>query len=148
MGSDVYGKLFYGIILSEDEFNYPESWLGEHDGWLNVYLKEAGIERPDLDIDHDKYKRDLGYQEQWSTYWSAKYKTEHDIPCTIESSGSDGFYSCYLCVKESQYTSEWGSFVPVFDKIDPMWEFELKKFCEKTGLKYSQPQWYLTSKYF
>lgn len=153
MGVSTNGILFYGIDLGED-FEYDREALPftdeqygvwEEDGkeWEDLWAALHGVFGPSVEYGEEN-------KEVFHAYWDKKGELEKTSPCEVDLHCSYEYPIYYVALRGANFTAYRGSPEEVsLDFPDGMTKEEadakIKEFCEKMGLPYSQPKWYLAS---
>lgn len=150
MGVDFYGKLVYGIAISEDvklpwdkeEFDGdPENWWAVEIHKFKPSVKiwdEHGEWLLGIDTDSPEYK---AYFMEWG-----KEKETHPLPVMVVWCGTYDDPSIIISVEDLEIESYWGEFVKVDTlRISPEYDKTISGFVKKyIPEEKSPPSWYLT----
>ena len=139
MGADASAAIIYGFPFEGENFEFDdESYREDPEVWLAQF---QGLPEPDGDCDTN--------EDAWRKYWDAR----SNLPITFECEGDmmSGYTNTYLCIRASRLDGSWdeGTEIPV-DHVKPPpseWNVLLKAFCEKAGVEFKQPRWYLIASY-
>ncbi len=139
MGADASATILYGFPFCGDDFGFDsDDYSMDPDKWLAEF---QDLPEPDGD-----YKTN---EKEWSEYWEKK----RTLPVYTQCEGcmTSGVTTTYLCIKESILDGCWekGTKIPL-NCIKPPpaeWNTLLRDFCEKSGVPFEQPDWYLTVRY-
>jgi hypothetical protein len=146
MGTNPYGKVFYGFALVDEdgEAIEPEGPWEQNDlysGWEEFYIeKQGGLPRPDS----QDYRG-----PEWSE-WRAKRKALMDsCPADVVLVGSEyNLISC-IVIRDSYAQAEWSEIKPLkATGTKPDWDQQLRDWCELMGIEWREPGWYVASLYF
>lgn len=132
MGVDVTARVFYGIPLGRD-FQFPETWNeddGVAEGWIPAYLASIGITEKDNEKEYWEKSTELAIKGVTGIGWGC----------------AEGCEKYYVRISDAGVSSYWGDIEEIDFIVKPEWNEQLKDFCEKVGLEYKQPKWYLTCK--
>lgn len=135
MGVSTNGLLFYGILLEEDEGEFIET------------IHPMGN---DFDIE-DYIMEKYGFTMKWEEgednedYYNKRFKVKATIPCIILTHCSYDYPLYYLALKKANYSASRGNPEEVNFSLPPDADDTIKKFCDKVGIPYSKPKWYLAS---
>lgn len=150
MGADADATIVYGLPFEGEGFDCrpcgdlvqkcrwersselydvdPEKWLAEFQGL----------------IEPTRYGREAN-ESAWEKYREA----QKVLPIIIECEGDimSGIIANHLCIREASLNGDWGrkTKIPVGHiKPPPVeWDALLKAFCERAGVPFEQPDWYL-----
>ena len=138
MGVDARARIIYGFAFAGegctsefDEAMYdaytkdPEKWMAEY----------QGLSEP------EDYESN---QDARLAHWKAK----DELPLDVEWEGdlTGGVTTDYLCIREATIRGDWDEPTEIpLDHIKqmPEWDAMLKAFCEKAGVEFQTPKWYL-----
>ncbi len=129
MGTDAKAAIIYGF-----------SFAGECD---SGFKDDSGFDAYNEDSDQWLCEAQ-GLSNPEEGHWRAVSK----LPIGIELEGdlSGGTTTDYLCIREAVIRGDWdGSTEIPMDHIRqmPEWDAMLKAFCEKAGIEFQTPKWYL-----
>lgn len=130
MGSNANAEIIYGFPFEGDLDD--EAYLLEPEIWLAAH---QGLPKPGGDDNSDAHR--------------AYYEACKTLPINITCDGDlgSGHTMTYLVIREAQLTGDWcdGTKIPVghVKTPPPEWDELLRKFCEKAGVSFQQPEWLL-----
>lgn len=145
MGSSADAAIVYGFPFKGEDFDFDsvrsaESYYDDPEKWLATFqgLTQPASESGDAN------------DRAWSEYLNA----QRALPIKTEFGGyymEDDETTIYLCIREASLSGDWGggTKIPV-DHIRPppfKWKLLLKAFCEKAGVPFQQPDWFLLVSY-
>jgi len=153
MGVSTDAIIFYGIPGAEDgteiEGLYPYEGLTDE--------QESLMERLKNDCDSTLLEL-YGFMEKWRSdfkgnerdeYYERRKKVQDQILCDIGFHCSDSYSMPYIYYKGAGAYASRGYTVDISGMIltmpNPEWDIEIKSFCEKIKVNYTQPKWYLVS---
>ena len=142
MGEDAGAAIIYGFPFAGEgcyDSDFDDGLFQEDKGeWLAQFQ-----DLPKPEGDHETN------EQGWQKYWN----TQMSLPITTEYEGhrDSGSTTTYLCIRASMISGSWdyGTKIPIghIKPPPPEWDAMLKKFCEKAGVKFVQPEWYMIASY-
>lgn len=126
MGSNANAGIIYGFLFEECYSHDVETWLAMH----------QGLPKPEGEWDDNP--------EAHRAYYEARKTLPIDTDC--QGDMMSDVVRTYLIIKESRFN---GMKIPV-DHVrtpPPEWDELLRAFCEKSGVPFQQPDWYLIASY-
>lgn len=162
MGSDATGILFYGIPMGDkydweafqqmkEKANAMGNSFSEYD-----FLREtlSDIKPPDKDFPSkggfpQVYTEDEKLIiKQYEKYWKEDQTFHKALPIEINTSSTYEYPILFISIKGAIFSADWGDFTEITTlNIAPEWDNILKEYCDKLGINYEQPRWYLTAFY-
>jgi len=138
MGSDASAAIIYGFPYEGEGFEYNScANHDDHEEWLAEF---QGLLKPADDAD----------DKEWQKYWDAQAELPLETEC--EGCMMSGTTTTYLCIRESILSGDWdrGTEIPaghIKMPPPPEWDALLKTFCEKSGVPFVQPKWWIIASY-
>lgn len=134
MGADANAEIIYGFPFEGENFDFDdESYHNDPDKWLAEF---QGLPKP------------AGSYESNGSAWKEYRTARRALPIKTAYDGDmvNGRLNTYLCIREA---SLGGPKIPVGHvRTAPVeWNALLKAFCEKAGVLFQQPDWYLLASY-
>lgn len=130
MGIDVYGILFYGIPITDEDIASQLTYHSFEDEEGNPVLGEDG--------------------EQIEGEWDELYKLKtgdyppSGLPFSVHKIDTNN--TVVLAVDNSYKSAWWAELIEIKSlEIGPEWNKQLQDFCEIMGIPWQEPKWYLTS---
>lgn len=147
MGMTSAGILFYGITFTEEEEEklvFPWDKDGEELEPEEWFAKKLGIIEPE-----EEYEYSSLTHEEYSKYWAEVRKVGETMKCELVHFGElDSETSFAIGVKKSVLVADgWDTKEVTTLEIKNEWKYQLKEFCEKAGIEYKDPKWWLVSYY-
>jgi len=144
MSIDPYGILYYGFPLiadddSKTEYQEPDGWYELNEAWEH----ENGPKR----LEDKDYK-----SPAWDE-WRKRYREWRKDPRSIEVtySGADSCQRYYVHSQGLEHKVTWDEQTEIAPNLLALKQIaadeSIKRFCEKAGIEYRQPAWYLAAKY-
>ena len=138
MGCDAAAAIIYGFPFEGEDFDPVPEYQEDSGKWL---AKFQGLPEPEGSF--------LTNDAEWSKYWSDRRTLP--INTTCDGDTCRGETTDYLCVRESMLAGSWGGAteIPVghIKEPPPEWDALLREFCEKAGIPFGKPKWYLIASY-
>ena len=136
MGQSTDANLYYGIQFDED---FPPPGKEEDLDWEEFYAMRMGL--PPIEAPYGNETK-----EMYSKYWELKRKLVENSVCKIGMHCSCDYPMYYVCIGKSETRASRGYPKVIKNlEVEPNWDNTLREFCGLMGLKYEQPQWWLSS---
>lgn len=158
MGMSAHGQLFYGVDFAdggpfiEDDWDaeWWEEWESDGEEYINQKILHMvypdGL--PDYP-DRKDFENPEDYEKAWRSNLEVRREMESKIPVNFTSYGYD-YTGHSLVINGANHGVSWGPVAlgkKLFDSDPETWDAILKEWCEKLGLKYTDPQWYFGAYY-
>lgn len=150
MGTSTDGIFCYGFEIHDDDGNVVEGdpeWLEAAGGnFDNLLATLAGLESP-KQFDKNKFDSDPEYAKTWSDYWEKKRSLTKEFGVELVQHCSGDYPMYILAAAGSRTTASRGSALSFGQSVSakPEWREKLLAFCEKTGIKFEEPEFLLCS---
>lgn len=144
MGMSLSAKLYYGFPLVEGD-GEDETHSQEKEDFLNdeSWVKGEAEEQSVFEPQHQDYK-----SEDWKVYWRRRNEIFQNLPCVIEWIGHTEYGYPALAIRTSVLVKHSRDDTSVtIPAIDPVWDGQLRAWCEKYGFKVGTPSWQLAPRY-
>lgn len=139
MGVSTNGILFYGICVDPEDVEIP--W---HEGDMDIeeyYAKQMGLDAPD-----EEYSDEVIIQDKYHKFWKERNKIHAASKCEVVYHCSYDYPMYGMAISDSVITARRGYPEEIKNiNKDAQWEALLKNYCEKMGVKFEQPRWWLVS---
>jgi hypothetical protein len=166
MGCDPSVMIVFGINLGhEEELDEEHGWINdERDEKLYELFKGPDdpaaptVEYPDLrqgrfpTPDRAATPEEQKIIDSYSAYWDAQRRIGKNVSVDFQSTGADGSSGNVIYISESYAQAEWSDSIDVVEHMDKFsglgeWRERLSRFCERTGLPFSEPRWLAITRY-
>jgi hypothetical protein len=139
MGSSPHGFVFWGIPLPTDDYGERGETPWEKHRAREFYAAKKGVMEPE--------KKYVSGDPDYIAYWQAKEALVQAEPCKISQTGYGDFERDIAYVKASYVEVEWSEVKPFSTEVNPEWEGQLRAFCEVMEIEWTEPGWYVGTRY-
>lgn len=136
MGMDATAILFWGIVFTDDD-EIPRDFADD------VYeALDADQKRDVPEPSGDDYK-----SGEWAA-WRERRDAWERGQCDLGRCGSCDDASYFARPNAAEIKVDWGDATEIKSlEVDPTWEPKLRTFCERFGLPWREPRWWLVAYY-
>lgn len=127
--------LCYGLRIQNAE--------GEDETSFEHFLARlAGLEKPDCEINREKFENDRTYREAWEGYWTEKYHIAQGHEVAIVRYGSRENPQYILTAKASILKVPSGELIAMEHPLAilSVCREDIRTFCEKSGIEFCEPE--------
>lgn len=142
MGYSLDAYFFYGLPLEQtyrESDNYDEDLDELQSTWFDIELESVHPAPPHRDYTHP----------DWKNYWEWRKEYTESYPLENVTLGhTDWTYGAIAVRSTIQRTVEHYSARITLPRFDPVWDEQIKEWCEKYGFEYKEPGWYISALYW
>lgn len=144
MGISCDAILFFGFPFGEED---DPILGGDEDGesWESKLYALSGVKMPEESYD----EKDAKLKERYHAAWDAQRAVLKKEVCEIDTHATGDYPMPFVCIKATKTTAYLGDPKKIeTPKTDPKeWIEALRTFCDKLGIEWQEPAWYLVSYY-
>lgn len=144
MGISTNAVLFFGFTFAEGD-DCLGNFLGD---WEMEYAGKKGLAAPDFDFPEDGDPDRDAKKKLWREYWDAVNELIGASGCKMDAHCSSEYPMWYVCVGISEKTASRGN--PLELALEDLvvgddWVIMLRDFCDKVGIEWEEPKWWMAS---
>lgn len=151
----VYAHLVYGFVVLDDDGEnpaegYPPSWLlkdpGDENSSEEIDIEDIVTRLENIQPPAESYdEHNEGVKSKYAEYWKKQRDAEKASGIVLVHHCRSEHQMWILGIEES-HKSEWrGEVSRLGQKIEakPEWREQLKSFCERAEIPFTEPEWLL-----